>query len=192
MSPVAIDPVGYTQSFEPTRDHGVLNAPKIGTRERTVRLARIAYVSNFQSGRERKKPRRLIKLRPEGHFGRLEEWHPTCLRNSWRGNMQSFGIRVFKHKEKTMRQAESQSGKRLRALAAVMLTLAAGGPSGFAQQAAAQQPAQPTVAVPSDKYSSDLPAEPAPTHTQPPDLRQSERDFTKPAGRLLGNPFKMY
>ena len=106
--------------------------------------------------------------------------------------MQLFGIRVFKHQEKTVRQVESQSGKRLRALAAVMLTLAAGGPSGFAQQAATPQAGQPTVAVPTDKYSSDLPAEPAPTHTQPPDLRQSERDFTKPAGRLLGNPFKMY
>src|SRR5258708_32258097 len=106
---------------------------------------------------------------------------PHMPSNSWRGNMQSFGIRVFEDQEKTTRPVNSQSGKRLRALAAVMLTLAAGVPSGFAQQAA-QQPAQQTATTSNDKAASDLPSEPAPTATQPANLRQSERNFTKPAG----------
>jgi outer membrane protein TolC len=76
-----------------------------------------------------------------------------------------------------------QAGKRLRAIAAVMLTLAASVPSGFAQQAAA--PAQ-------DKAASDLPAAPAPVLTQPLDLRTSARNFSKPAGRLLGDPINLF
>ncbi len=76
------------------------------------------------------------------------------------------------------------SNMRLRAVAAVMLTLAGGMPSGFAQQAAA-----PTA---QDKAASDLPAAPAPILTEPFDLRTSTRDFSKPAGKLLGNPINMY
>jgi outer membrane protein len=103
--------------------------------------------------------------------------------------MQSFGIRVFEDQEKTTRPVNSQSGKRLRALAAVMLTLAAGVPSGFAQQtggvtgAGAKQP---------EKQASQLPAAPAPVLTMPLDLRPTTRDFSKPAGRLLGNPINVY
>jgi outer membrane protein TolC len=55
-------------------------------------------------------------------------------------------------------------------------------PRSFAQQATA----------PNNGAASDLPAEPAPTLTKPFDLRQSQRDFSKPAGRLLGNPIKPY
>ena len=76
-----------------------------------------------------------------------------------------------------------QAGKRLRAVAAFMLTLAAGMPTGFAQQAAATA---------TDKAASDLPAAPAPVLTQPFSLRQAERDFTRPAGHPLGNPINMY
>jgi outer membrane protein TolC len=79
-----------------------------------------------------------------------------------------------------------QAGKRLRALAAVMLTmltLTAGAPAGFAQQ---------TADVSRDKATSGLPAEPAPVLTQPFSLRQAERDFTRPAGRSLGNPINLY
>jgi hypothetical protein len=65
-----------------------------------------------------------------------------------------------------------------------MLTLIAGVPSGFAQQSA--RPAQP------DRSSSGLPSEPAPTATEPLSLRDMQRDFSKPAGRLLGNPLKAY
>jgi outer membrane protein TolC len=79
-----------------------------------------------------------------------------------------------------------QAGSRLRALAAVMLTLVAGVPSGFAQQTPGAGAKAPEAAA------SDLPATPAPVLTQPLDLRPAQRDFSKPAGRLLGNPFKMY
>jgi outer membrane protein len=97
--------------------------------------------------------------------------------------MQSFGIRVFEHQKNTTRPGKSQAGSRLRTFAAVMLTLTSGVPSGFGQQT--------SVAV-SDKAASTLPTAPAPIETKPLDLRQSERNFSKPAGRLLGNPINMY
>ena len=84
------------------------------------------------------------------------------------------------------RQAgRGQAGKRLRALAAVMLTLTAGAPTGFAQQIGAG------AAAP-NKAASDLPSAPAPVLTEPFSLRQSQRDFTKPAGHPLGNPINIY
>jgi outer membrane protein TolC len=97
--------------------------------------------------------------------------------------MHLFGIRVFDQQDGTTRQDGGQAGKKLRALAAVMLTMMAGAPSGFAQQAA------PTV---TDKAASNLPSAPAPVLTQPLELRPSQRDFTKPAGRFLGNPIDWY
>jgi outer membrane protein TolC len=72
-----------------------------------------------------------------------------------------------------------QAGMRLRAVAAVMLGLAAGTPSGFAQQAAESQ-------------ASDLPAAPKPVLTEPLDLRSSARDFSQPAAGLRGNPINVY
>jgi outer membrane protein TolC len=84
-----------------------------------------------------------------------------------------------------VRAARGQADKRLRAIAAVLLTLAAGSPSGFAQQAGAG------ATVP-EKEASALPAAPAPVLTQPLDLRTSARDFSKPAGRLLGDPINIY
>ena len=89
--------------------------------------------------------------------------------------MQSFDM-------KAARTGRRRTGRRLDAIAAVILTLSAGMPSGFAQQATTVAP---------DK-SADLPQEPAPVLTQPLNLRQSQRDFSKPAGRLLGNPLKPY
>jgi outer membrane protein TolC len=71
----------------------------------------------------------------------------------------------------------------LRAAAAAMLTMAACVPSGWGQQA-------PTQA--NSKAASDLPAAPAPVQTQPLDLRQSARDFSKPAGGMLANPINKY
>jgi outer membrane protein TolC len=56
-------------------------------------------------------------------------------------------------------------------------------PSGFAQEA----PTQST-----SKAASTLPSAPAPAQTEPLTLRQSARDFSKPAGRLLGNPINKY
>jgi outer membrane protein len=97
--------------------------------------------------------------------------------------MHLYGIRVSKQQEKTARGDGSQAGMGLRAVAAVMLTLMAGVPPGFAQQQ--------TVNTPT-KQASDLPAEPAPVLTEPLNLRATQRDFSKPAGGLLGNPIKPY
>jgi outer membrane protein TolC len=108
--------------------------------------------------------------------------------------MHSFGIRVFEKQKETAldsgaatRQAKcGQAGDRLRLTAAVLLTLAAGMPSGYAQQA------QTTVATPTAKAASDLPAEPEPVLTAPLNLRATQRDFSKPAGSWLRNPIKVY
>ncbi|MGB6687478.1 MAG: TolC family protein, partial [Terracidiphilus sp.] len=43
-----------------------------------------------------------------------------------------------------------------------------------------------------DKAASELPAAPAPMLTEPFSLRPTARDFSKPAGKLFGNPIKMY
>jgi outer membrane protein len=105
--------------------------------------------------------------------------------------MQSFDIRVFEDQDLTTRHRKRRSAGRLRALAAVMLTLAGGVPSGLAQQAA-QLPTQTVTQSSSDKAASSLPAAPAPVETQPLNMRQSQRDYSKPSGRVLGNPIKMY
>jgi outer membrane protein TolC len=107
--------------------------------------------------------------------------------------MHLFGTSVFERQEKTARAlsgrgkaGRNQAGSRLRAAAAVLLTLAAGNPSGFAQQL------QGAGAKASEKAASELPSAPAPMLTEPLDLRPSLRDFSKPAGGLLGNPINMY
>jgi outer membrane protein TolC len=92
-------------------------------------------------------------------------------------------IRVFVPQDVAVRQKMKKSEKRLRALAAAMLTLTAGMPPSFAQQA-------PTAET--SKSASELPAAPVPTQTEPLALRQSSRDFSKPAGHLLGNPINIY
>ena len=101
--------------------------------------------------------------------------------------MHLYGKRVFEDVEMSARTARGQGGKGLRAIAAVMLTLAAGVPPGFAQQAvlgAGQKSPE--------KAASELPATPAPALTQPLDLRTSARDYSKPSARLLGNPFNTF
>ncbi len=74
-----------------------------------------------------------------------------------------------------------RSTSRLSSLAAIMLTLAGGQPGMpvFAQQSA-------------DKAASNLPVAPAPVLTEPLSLRQTARDFSKPAGTMLGNPIRPY
>jgi len=96
--------------------------------------------------------------------------------------MHLFGICVFEQQKMTVRRGSGQAGNRLRAIAAVVLTLAAGVPSGFAQQTVAGAGAKSP-----EKAASDLPPAPAPVLTQPLDLRTSERDFSKPTARLRGN-----
>jgi outer membrane protein TolC len=102
--------------------------------------------------------------------------------------MHLFDLGVFEQQDGTARAmreqaGRGQAGKRLRAVAAVMLTLTAGVPSGFAQQ--------PTAAVP-NKSASDLPSAPAPVLTEPFSLRTSQRDYSQPAGRFRGNPISAY
>jgi outer membrane protein TolC len=105
--------------------------------------------------------------------------------------MQLFDICVFEDQDLTASPERRRPAGRLRALAAVMLTLAGGVPSGFAQQAP-QQAAQTITQTSNDKAASSLPAAPAPLETQPLNLRQSQVDYSKPYGRILGNPIKMY
>ena len=102
--------------------------------------------------------------------------------------MHLFGIRVLKQEE-AAQLAQPHSGRRLRALAAVMLTLSACVPSGFAQQAGDVLGAGEKKP---DQSASALPSAPAPVRTQPLNLRQSERDFSKPAARGLGSPINWY
>jgi outer membrane protein len=104
--------------------------------------------------------------------------------------MQLFGIGVFEGQEISGNKGKRNATQRLRAVAAVMLTLSAGIPPGFGQQqsggvtgAGAKQP---------EKQSSQLPAAPGPVPTVPLDLRPTGRDFSKPFGPLLGNPINMY
>jgi len=102
--------------------------------------------------------------------------------------MHLFDLCVFEQQDETARNrreqaGRGQAGKQLRAVAAVMLTLAACVPSGFAQQ--------PTAAVP-DKSASDLPSAPAPALPEPFSLRTSQRDFSQPAARFRGNPINPY
>ncbi len=93
------------------------------------------------------------------------------------------GIRVFERQDVVVHQCRKRTGTRLRALAAAMLTLATCVPSGFAQET-------PTAST--NKAASTLPSAPVPTQTEPVMLRQSGRDFSKPAGGLFGNPINMY
>jgi len=97
--------------------------------------------------------------------------------------MHLFGERVFDRQIRMARNGQGQAGTRLRAAATAMLTLAACMPAGWAQQA----PTQST-----NQAASELPSAPAPRQTVPLELRQSGRDFSKPAGGLLGNPINAY
>ena len=97
---------------------------------------------------------------------------------------------VFEGQEMTASKTSEQAGRgktceRLRALAAVMLTLASCVPSGFTQQLG---PGEKVA----EKQASDLPSEPAPVPTEPFSLRGSQRDFSKPYAPFLGNPINRY
>jgi outer membrane protein TolC len=73
----------------------------------------------------------------------------------------------------------------LRAVAAILLTLAATTPPGYAQQ-------EGTATAPPDKAASDLPVAPVPVATQPIPLRTSDRDYSKAFGTWHGNPINIY
>jgi outer membrane protein TolC len=97
--------------------------------------------------------------------------------------MHLYDIRAFEDVERSARKVRGRAGKGLRAIAAVMLTLTAGVPPGFAQQQTVNTPTKP---------ASDLPAEPAPVQTEPLNLRATQRDYSKAAAPLLGNPINWY
>ncbi|MGO8759904.1 MAG: TolC family protein [Terracidiphilus sp.] len=82
------------------------------------------------------------------------------------------------------RRAGTQASGRLRAVAAVLLTLAATTP-GTAQQAGAGSKGP-------DKAASELPAAPTPAPTQPIPLRTSGRDYSKAFGSWFRNPVNVY
>src|SRR5208282_2937464 len=86
---------------------------------------------------------------------------------------------------KTGRRAQGYAAGRLRAIAAILLTLAAATPPGYAQQAG-------TAAAPPDKAASNLPVAPVPIPTQPIPLRTSDRDYSKAFGTWLGNPINVF
>jgi outer membrane protein TolC len=103
--------------------------------------------------------------------------------------MHLFGICVFEQQEKIAVSRRGlterrQVGKWMCAVAAVLLAWTMGISSAYAQAGAG--------ASAPDKAASDLPSAPSVVLTEPVNLRPSLRDYSKPAGRLLGNPFKIY
>ncbi len=99
------------------------------------------------------------------------------------------GISMFQRQQTAAKNSRNhhsgQACKRLRALAAVLLTVAACMPSGLAQQASAG-------ASGPDKAASDLPSAPAPVQTEPISLRPSARDFSKPYAGYFGDPINTF
>ncbi|MGA9061874.1 MAG: TolC family protein, partial [Terracidiphilus sp.] len=83
--------------------------------------------------------------------------------------------------------ARGQTGRRLRAVAAVLLTLTATIPPGYAQQGMAGAGSKGP-----EKAASQLPAAPAPIPTQPIPLRTSSRDYSKAFATWFGNPINIY
>ncbi|MDE3200729.1 MAG: TolC family protein [Acidobacteriota bacterium] len=97
--------------------------------------------------------------------------------------MHLFGNRVFTQRPEASRRKIDNVGSRFRALAVATLTLASCMPSGLAQQ---------TQTTPNDKAASNLPAAPAPIQTEPSNLRQSLRDFSKPSHGFFSGPIDWY
>jgi outer membrane protein TolC len=73
----------------------------------------------------------------------------------------------------------------LRAVAAILLTLAATTPPSYAQLPGAG-------ATKPDKAASDLPVAPVPVPTQPVPLRTSGRDYSRAFGTWLGDPINVF
>ena len=79
---------------------------------------------------------------------------------------------------KTGRRRHPHAAGRLRAVVAILLTLAATTTPSYAQEG--------TASAPPDKAASDLPVAPVPVPTQPVPLRTSERDYSKAFGTWSG------
>jgi outer membrane protein TolC len=104
--------------------------------------------------------------------------------------MQLYGTSVFELEQNEAARVlcgqavRRQSGNRLRAIAAVVLTLASCMPSGMAQT--------PAGTNGPDKAASDLPPAPAPAPTDPFALNRSLRDYSRPYAGILGDPINTY
>ncbi len=95
------------------------------------------------------------------------------------------GATECSERRRTSLGPQSRAGDRLRAAAAILLTLAATMPPGYAQQANTAPPQH-------EKAASDLPAAPEPVPTQPYPLRTSNRNFARPFASWLTNPIGVY
>jgi outer membrane protein len=103
-------------------------------------------------------------------------------------------IRATHERSERGKEAVRKRGDRLRAIAGVMLTLAATMPASYGQEQAGASTSAPVhnVVQNPDKAASDLPVAPAPVSTQPVPLRTSGRDYSKPFGSWLRNPVGVY
>src|ERR1035438_10626095 len=93
-----------------------LEMVKLGMRkrtglERTGRGVRSAKGARWP-GWKREIAHTHTNLRPERLSGRLEEWHPTCLSNPWRGIMDLNGRRVFEQQDKTAREKRAKADRK--------------------------------------------------------------------------------
>jgi outer membrane protein len=82
-------------------------------------------------------------------------------------------------------EKRSPAGERLRAVAAVVLTLTATMPPGYGQQGGAGTKG-------AEKAASQLPVAPTPVPTSAVPLRTIGRDYSKPFGSWFVNPFNVY
>jgi outer membrane protein TolC len=104
-------------------------------------------------------------------------------------NMHLYRTGVFEGQDQSERGArtingQKQSGGRLRALAAILLTASSCMPSSFGQT--------PAGTIGPDRAASDLPSAPAPMATEPFSLRTTERDFSKPYASFRNNPINKF
>ncbi len=100
-------------------------------------------------------------------------------------NRQNLTPVQFPNQPVNQQARRAQAAGRLRALAAIMLTLASCSPSGLAAQTPAGTKAP-------DKAASQLPSAPAPIPTDPFFLNKSSRDYSKPYAGFWSNPVKKY
>jgi len=100
--------------------------------------------------------------------------------------MHLFDSSAFEQQEKSAVSSwvRAAHGLWLCAAAAVLMAWAACATSGYAQAGAG--------ASAPEKAASELPSAPPVVLTEPMNLRPSARDFSKPAGRLVGNPINIY
>ena len=83
-------------------------------------------------------------------------------------------------------RTKAKCGSRLYAVAAVMMTLMGGTPTGWAQQVAGAGANRP------DPAASELPAAPTPALTQPYPLEPIKSDFSQPYAGWKGNPINIF